>query len=39
MALHLGAGSIRAVEQHYYPFPGYDDFSNTVDKEMSLALE
>lgn len=39
MALHLGADSIRAVEQHYYPFPGYDDFSNTVDKEMSLALE
>ena len=39
MALHLGVGSIRAVEQHYYPFPGYDDFSNTVDQEMSLALE
>ena len=39
MALHLGADSIRAVEQHYYPFPGYDDFSNTVDQEMSLALE
>lgn len=39
MAIYLGADSIRAVEQHYYPFPGYDDFSLTVDKEMSLALE
>ena len=38
-ALYFGADSLRAVEQHYYPFPGYDDFSNTVDTELSLGLE
>lgn len=39
MALHLGADSLVVTEQHYYPFPGYDDFSNTVETELSYALE
>lgn len=39
MAQHLGADSLTAVEQHYYPFPGYDDFSNTVESQMSFSLE
>lgn len=40
MALYLGADSIAATEQHYYPFPGYDgDISNTVEDELSLELE
>lgn len=40
MALHLGAGSIAATEQRYYPFPGYDGgISNTVETELSLELE
>ena len=40
MALYLGADSIAATEQHYYPFPGYDgDISNTVEEELSLELE
>lgn len=35
----LGADSITVTEQHYYPFPGYDDFTPTVEQEMSLELE
>ena len=39
MALHLNVNSLTATEQHYYPFPGYDDFSNTVDTQLSYGLE
>lgn len=40
MALYLGADSIAATEQRYYPFPGYDGgISNTVEDELSLGLE
>lgn len=39
MAHHLGAEYLVVTEQHYYPFPGYDDFSNTVDTQLSYELE
>lgn len=39
MAMALDVGTLRAAEQHYYPFPGYDDFSYTVESEMALGLE
>lgn len=38
-AAALKVAPVRATEQAYYPFPGFDEFSNTVEKEMSLELE